>query len=409
VNEVYFTLYLPSGPRPADGWPVAILGHGGAVDRNTGMLTGTASLAGHGIAAIGINSVGFGFGPLGTLTVNQNAGEPVTFPAGGRGIDQNHNHVIDQGEGNSSTAPRTILFNTDGHRQSVADLMQLVREIEVGIDAHGEGTRDLDPSRIYYAGTSYGGFQGSMFLAVEPDVRVGALTDTGGPFIDLLRLRNPGRAQVGGMLAARTPPLLNSPGVTGIDGLPMDAPRFDENLPLRNGVSFHVHLEDGTSRDIQSPVINDVPGAMAIQELIDHAEWVQQAASPPAYAPHFRKDPLPGVMAKSLLYQFPKGDETIPNPFETATLRAGDLADRATFYRHDLAYAEDPTITKNPHGIIGQIVNPNPLVRAIASGYQTQIATFFASDGTEIIHPEPAGLFEVPINEPLPEDFSWIP
>jgi hypothetical protein len=27
VNEVYFDLYLPSEPRPASGWPVAIFGH----------------------------------------------------------------------------------------------------------------------------------------------------------------------------------------------------------------------------------------------------------------------------------------------------------------------------------------------------------------------------------------------
>jgi hypothetical protein len=135
--------------------------------------------------------------------------------------------------------------------------------------------------------------------------------------------------------------------------------------------------------------------------------WVR--ASPPAYAPHFRKDPLPGVTAKSVLYQFAKGDETIPNPFETATLRAGDLADRVTFYRHDLAHAEDPTITSNSHGIGAQILNPNPLVRAIAGGYQEQRATFFESDGTEIIHPEPARFFEVPIQGPLPEEFSWIP
>jgi hypothetical protein len=34
---------------------------------------------------------------------------------------------------------------------------------------------------------------------------------------------------------------------------------------------------------------------------------------------------------------------------------------------------------------------------------------FFASDGTEIIHPEPARFFETPVRGPLPEDFNWIP
>ena len=28
VNEIYFNLYLPSGPMPPNGWPVAIVGHG---------------------------------------------------------------------------------------------------------------------------------------------------------------------------------------------------------------------------------------------------------------------------------------------------------------------------------------------------------------------------------------------
>src|SRR5438034_1842688 len=38
-------------------------------------------------------------------------------------------------------------------------------------------------------------------------------------------------------------------------------------------------------------------------------------------------------------YQMAKGDQSVPNPNGTAILRAGDLADRATFYRHDLAFA----------------------------------------------------------------------
>src|SRR6516165_7681090 len=36
VNEVYFNLYLPSGPRPAGGWPVAIFGHGIQQDKQSG-------------------------------------------------------------------------------------------------------------------------------------------------------------------------------------------------------------------------------------------------------------------------------------------------------------------------------------------------------------------------------------
>ena len=50
-----------------------------------------------------------------------------------------------------------------------------------------------------------------------------------------------------------------------------------------------------------------------------------------------------------------------------------------------------------------------PLARQIAFGVQGQIATFLASDGTVVIHPEPARLFETPIAGPLPEELNYLP
>src|SRR5262249_28161510 len=38
MEEIYFTLYLPSGTPPATGWPVAILGIGGASNKDSGTL-----------------------------------------------------------------------------------------------------------------------------------------------------------------------------------------------------------------------------------------------------------------------------------------------------------------------------------------------------------------------------------
>jgi hypothetical protein len=125
-----------------------------------------------------------------------------------------------------------------------------------------------------------------------------------------------------------------------------------------------------------------------------------------AYAPHIRKSPLAGVAAKSVIYQFAKGDQIVPNPATTALLRAGDLADRATFYRHDLAFAENPHLPTIPHGFLGRIDIPG--FREIARGAQEQIATFFATDGAVVIHPEPERFFEVPISLPLPEDLNYI-
>src|SRR5262249_23152698 len=69
MNDVYFNLFLPSGPNPAGGWPVALFGHGTSAHKNEEPLRVAASNAAHGIATIAINLAGNGFGPLSTLTV----------------------------------------------------------------------------------------------------------------------------------------------------------------------------------------------------------------------------------------------------------------------------------------------------------------------------------------------------
>src|SRR5439155_11877304 len=132
------------------------------------------------------------------------------------------------------------------------------------------------------------------------------------------------RPLVGFALAFREPPLINVGGPSGLE--------FNENMPLRN----------------QPPVINTVPGAIEIQDLFENVEWVSQSGNPVAYTPHLRKDPLAGVPVKPVIIQFASTDQTVPNPTTTAMLRAGDLADRATFFRNDLAFAANPSFPKNP-------------------------------------------------------------
>ena len=399
MNEVYFNLFLPAGPAPAGGWPVTLHTHGGAETKQAASLGYVATMAQHGIATMLINFVGRGSGPLSTLTVTPTAGGAVTFSAGGRGFDQNGDGVIGPTEGADASRPRSIIADRDAFRQTVADWMQLVRVIQVGVDVGGDGVRDLDPSRISYFGLSLGGKLGPLLLAVEPDVRAGVfLNPAAGGGVQQNRLSAggtfppPGRPGTGAILQARVPSLINSPGLTSIGGVPVAGPFFNENMPLRN----------------QSPVINTVAGAMAIQEFFEHSEWVGMSADPTAYAAHLRKDPLAGVPAKPVIVVFSKGDQTIANPWTTAVIRAGDLADRTILYRNDLAFAEDNRVPKNPHLFPFQIESPVPLVRQTALGIQELIATFLASDGTEVIHPDPARFFEVPIAGSLPEDLNFI-
>jgi hypothetical protein len=339
-------------------------------------------MAAHGIATICIQAVAAGFGPLSTVTITQSGGGSLTFPWGGRGIDQDGDGDIKANEGLAAVGPQSIIGVRDGNRQTVVDLLQLVRVIQAGIDADGGGSSILDPTRIYYFAQSNGAWYGTVFLAVDPNVLVGVPNAVGGPAIDVNRLSPFNRPGLRANLGARVPPLLNINGGTD----------FNENLPLRD----------------QPPLISTVAGADALQELFDRREWVYEPGNPVAYAPYIRKEPLQGVPQKSTIFQNSKGDQFVPNPTSTALIRAGDLADVETFYRNDLAVAADPLVPKTPHNFLN-LFPPlsEPLVKEIALDAQEQIATFFDSAGDAIINPDPR-FFEGPIVPPLPETCNYL-
>jgi hypothetical protein len=261
--------------------------------------------------------------------------------------------------------------------------MQLVRAIQGGIDANGDGLQDLDPNRIYYTGQSFGGIYGAIFLGIESDVRAGVPNVPGGPIIDIVRLSPSFQLLLTQALSVRVPSLLNAGPPTF----------FKDNSPLRN----------------LPPVTNNVPGAIQIQTVEDTSRWLGQAGDPVAWAPFIRNSPLSGDAPKRVIIQFARGDETVPNPTATALIRSGDLQDRATFFRNDLAFALGVGFGKNPHTFLTNI-GGTPQVAAAAVGGQTQIAIFLASDGTLTIDPDgPGPLFEVPMAGALPEDLGFIP
>ena len=128
INQLGFTLFVPSGPTPSGGWPVAIFGHGFTDSKDGAPWVVASSLAHAGIATIAINVVGHGGGALGTYTVTRGDGSSVMLPSGGRGIDQDGNGTIDSTEGVKRDRAQQLVGNRDGLRQTVIDLMQLVRE-----------------------------------------------------------------------------------------------------------------------------------------------------------------------------------------------------------------------------------------------------------------------------------------
>ncbi|MEW6705701.1 MAG: hypothetical protein AB1430_12700 [Pseudomonadota bacterium] len=381
-NTLVVQVFVPNTPKPAAGWPVAIFGHGFTDSMYGAPWTVASVFAAHGIATVSINVVGHGGGAQGTLAVKPAGQAVVTVPAGGRGIDQDGNGSIDSTEGVNAAPPRTLLGNRDGLRQTVVDLMQLVRQIQVGVDLEGDGNVDLDAQRIYYAGQSFGGIYGTIFLGVEPALRAGVPNVPGGSITEVARL-GAFRPLTGISLATRTPSLINVAHPSGI--------AFNENIPLRG----------------EPARVNSVTGAMAIQAVLDAHEWAQQAGNPVSYAPFIRRQPLPGQAAKPVLLQFARGDVTVPNPTTSAIVRAGALQDRAVLFRNDLAHAANPALPKNAHTFLTNI--GLPAAAPIAVGAQTQIAVFFASHGGTVIDPDgPGSLFEVPAAS-LPEDLGFLP
>ena len=416
-DDIYFNLYLPSGTKPLNGWPVAIFVHGINGSKEETALNVVTSLAKHGVATITINDVGHGFGPESMLSVDLNgATTPITFKAGGRGIDQNGDSKIGSSEGIQVSGKRRIVFFSDTYRQTAADLVQLAREIEVGMDVDGDGRPDIDPARIYLLPHSLGSGIGTVFFAVEPDVRVGVIDvpfdpASGGPLSCKWRFAG------GIFLFSRAPSLINSSKIMALDGctlatqpgFPPAAFSFNEDFPLRDGLALTVGLKSGSaivSGEIQSPVTDPVDGAMALQEGLENLKWVSRAGSPLAYAPYLRKAPLAGVQPKSLLFLMAKGDQTAPNPSNSAIVRAGDLADVTLYYRHDLYYADnhdsDPTLDKSPHSFALKFGD-------ISQSVQEMIGKFFESDGSTLIAPQGdlSMYFEFPIVLPLPEGLNY--
>ena len=206
TEEIFFNLFIPSGPRPTNGWPVAIFGHGFTDSKQGAPFAVASTLAHNGIASIAINVVGPWLWPQ--QHADGKAGRHFGhLPEGGRGFDQDGNGQIASSEGSSTflLSPQGTIGSRDALQQTVADLMQLVRAIQGGIDANGDGLQDLDPNRIYYAGQSFGGIYGTIFIGIEPDVRAGVPNVPGGPIIDIVRLSPSFQLLLTQALAVRVP------------------------------------------------------------------------------------------------------------------------------------------------------------------------------------------------------------
>jgi hypothetical protein len=318
-----------------------------------------------------MNAPGHGHGPESTLEITDRARNTVTIAAGGRGADLNGDGAIDSSEGSLVLAPGAPFVLRDTLRQMAVDLMQLTRAIRIGMDLDGDGGADLSRENISYVGQSLGAMYGTLFHAVEPDVRSAVLNVGAGTTVETARFSPSLQPLLSLYLGARTPPLLNSPG------------GYRESYPLR----------------YQPVVVNDVPGAIAIQELLDRIEWIEMPGAPASYATHLHSSTLPGVPIKRALFQFAWGDMTVVNPANLMLLRYANLWHTSSVYRNDRARAASPELPRNPHAFLLNLFSTPEAAVALAA--QEQAARFLAGSDT-LFDPNPAlrPLFGVDLFEP---------
>ena len=358
AEEVGVALVVPAGPKPAGGWPVAVFGHGFTRSKLDMLLAADLNAA-KGIATLAMDVPGHGYGPASTISVTGLTGTS-TFPAFGRGFDQDGDGDIESTEGVAAPAqphPLASIGNRDGLRQTVADLMALVRAVGAGVDVDGDGSGDLRPTGVSYYGQSFGGIYGTMLAAADPSVSVAALNVPGAPIVDIARLGS-FRFLAAQDLGKRQPSLLNG----GRDG-------FTESLPLY----------------LDPPVTSPAPGALAIQDVFARTAWLSKPGSADTFAPLLRST------GDTVMYQYAYGDRTVPNPTSATLMRAGGLQDVTTVYRND----RTATASSDPHSFL-----LNPALAGRQQG-QTQIVEFLASGGRTIIDPDgPGDVFEVPVADP---------
>lgn len=253
--------------------------------------------ASQGFAVISLNNMGHGYGPLTTTTVTRTDGSSTTVSTPGSGYDADGDGTIGIWEPRFAPRPSALHGTAGSALQSAAFVLQLVRAIQSGVDVDGDGRRELDPTRIYYVGHSYGAIYGMLTFVYEPAIRAAAFSAGGGTLADNRRLSPPARPIFAASLAARTPSLINEKGLTSIDNTPVAGPPSNENLPLRN----------------QAPMVSSIVGARAIQQVIDRVTWVEQTASSLAIAPFLRRSLPAGSSARPFILQFARSDVASPN------------------------------------------------------------------------------------------------
>lgn len=386
---VSFHVLLPSKPAPPSGYPVLIWGHG-LGDNQFGASTYLAStFAKNGFAVLTIEVTGQGYGIQSTVSVQTPKG---TFQEAtpGRGVLLGNTYI---GSADGCILAGTPIGTRDCNLQTVADLSAIVHALQTST-VQNVLKINLDPNRIYYGGQSEGAIFGTVFNAVEPAVKGVVLTAGGGTSVDIARLA-PSARQLGVAYA-----LQNS--VENISGSTVDA--VQQNMPQPDGFyapysipsngTFFNFYDDYPFRG-QITVNDNSDGAGTVQAAFEAADWIQMIGDPLAFAAHLKNSPLPGVAPKPVLFLFSEGDLEVPNPTNSALIRAGGIQNTSWYLQFDHVIGKTGSNVANyggsndPHTSFSYptIYAFGGDQLAIALAEQQQAARFLASNGTQ--NPDP--------------------
>ncbi len=372
IEPVSYHVFLPpASSRPAAGFPVIIYGHGLGDDQFGAPTYAASTWAGKGFATLAMEIPGHGFGAGSTTLISEQSGN-YTVATPGRGIQLSPTAPIGPTDG--CILPGAVATR-DCSRQTALDLSALVRAIQ----ATGLGV-NLDPSRIYFAGQSFGSLYGTLFEAVEPGVSAGTLNAGGGTQTDVARLSPIARALGALYLSGFVPSLLNVP-------------------PAAPQSYFHDSFNDQYVYPGQVQTAS-VPGALAIQAAFEQSDWLGMIGDPLSFAPHLQTSPLTGVPAKPILLQFGLGDLEVPNPTASALVRAGNLQRSAWVLNTFVEASIDPSFLSvetppsasfpiYPHRFLSNptLFSGPAIATAVGVAAQSQIADFFTSGGVTIPNP----------------------
>jgi hypothetical protein len=202
------------GTPPAGGWRVALFMHGLGGDRTNALAIADA-FADAGFAVAAIDQALHGIvDPMNPFYARPPA------PATGSiertfDLDVWNNQTGAPGADGAVDLSGSTLLNNIGNaivvrdilRQGAADLIVLARTAP-GFDFNTDGTPDVNPGRIHYAGISLGGIVGGVFLGSSGDARTGTLAVPGGRFVDLIAKTSPtfGPRVSAGLAALGFPP-----------------------------------------------------------------------------------------------------------------------------------------------------------------------------------------------------------